>query len=166
MSDITDLAHRAVNGADELSVQLIQPDGLPAVVRINWPRRPTTAAAAHYPAVAAAIVKIIAERVQRRWHDTRREDYEQRHESVPTVRGRSPRSRGVRTVAVVGGAGRADMAGLNVSPVTASIERLPRKRADSMIEKILKTVAMALAGMTVLVVGLVVLGFMLLVPYD
>jgi hypothetical protein len=35
-------------------------------------------------------------------------------------------------------------------------------------EKILKTVAMALAGMTVLVVGLglVVLGFMLLVPYD
>jgi hypothetical protein len=35
--------------------------GLPAVVRINWPRRPTTAAAAHYPAVAAAIVKIIAE---------------------------------------------------------------------------------------------------------
>ena len=60
------------------------------------------------------------------------------------------------------------MAGLNVSPVTASIERLPRKRAHSMIEKILKTVAMALAGMTVLVVGLglVVLGFMLLVPYD
>jgi len=51
MPDITDLAHGAVNGADELSVQLIQPDGLPAVVRINWPRRPTTAAAAHYPAV-------------------------------------------------------------------------------------------------------------------
>jgi hypothetical protein len=68
----------------------------------------------------------------------------------------------------MGGAGRADMAGLNVSRGTASIERLPRKRADSMIEEILKTVAMALAGMTVLVVGLglVVLGFMLLVPYD
>ena len=60
------------------------------------------------------------------------------------------------------------MAGLNVSPVTTNIEGLPRKKADSMIEKILKTVAMALAGMTVLVVGLrlVVLGFMLLVPYD
>jgi hypothetical protein len=41
-------------------------------------------------------------------------------------------------------------------------------KADSMIEKILKTVGMALAGMTVLVVAiyLVVLGFMLLVPYD
>ena len=61
MPDITDLARGAVNGADGLSVQLIQPDGLPAVVRINWPRRATTAAAAHYPAVAAAIVKIIAD---------------------------------------------------------------------------------------------------------
>jgi hypothetical protein len=61
MSDNIDLARGAVNGADELSVQLIQPDGLPPVVRINWPRRPTTAAAAHNPAVAAAIVKIIAE---------------------------------------------------------------------------------------------------------
>ena len=61
MPDITDLTHGAVNGTDELLVQLIQPVGLPAVVRINWPRRPTTAAAAHYPAVAAAIVKIIAE---------------------------------------------------------------------------------------------------------
>jgi hypothetical protein len=61
MPDITDLAHGAVNGADELLVQLIRPDGLPAVVRINWPRPPTTAAAAHYPAVAAAMVKIIAD---------------------------------------------------------------------------------------------------------
>jgi hypothetical protein len=61
MSDNIDLAHGAVNGADELLVQLIQPDGLPAVVRITWPPQPTTAAAAHYPAVAAAIVKIIAD---------------------------------------------------------------------------------------------------------
>ena len=51
---VTQLARGTVNGADQLSVQLIQPDGLPAVVRINWPRRPTTAAATHYPAVAAA----------------------------------------------------------------------------------------------------------------
>ena len=57
----TELAHGPIIGADELSVQLIQPDGMPAVVRINWPRRPTTAAAAHYPAVAAAVVKIIAD---------------------------------------------------------------------------------------------------------
>jgi hypothetical protein len=54
------LARGTINGADELSVQLIQPDGMPAVVRINWPLRPTTAAATHYPAGAAAIVRIIA----------------------------------------------------------------------------------------------------------
>jgi len=57
----SELTSGPIIGADELSVQLIQPDGMPAVVRINWPRRPTTAAAAHYPAVAAAIVKIVAE---------------------------------------------------------------------------------------------------------
>ena len=43
-------------------------------------------------------------RVRRLWHDTRREDYEQQPQSVRAVRGRSPRSRGVGTVAVVGGA--------------------------------------------------------------
>jgi hypothetical protein len=52
-------------------------------------------------------------RAQRRWHDTRREDYEQRPQGVPSVRGRSPRGRGVRAVGVVGGA---DMARLNVPP--------------------------------------------------
>ena len=57
----TELAHGPIIGADELSVQLIQPEGMPAVVRINWPLRPATAAAAHYPAVAAATVKIIAD---------------------------------------------------------------------------------------------------------
>ena len=45
----TELAHGPIIGADELSVQLIQPDGMPAVVRINWPLRPTTAAASALP---------------------------------------------------------------------------------------------------------------------
>jgi hypothetical protein len=43
-------------------VILIEPiDGTPALVRVHWPLRPTTAAATHYPAVTAAIVRIIAE---------------------------------------------------------------------------------------------------------
>jgi hypothetical protein len=43
-------------------VILIEPtDGTPPLVRVHWPLRPTTAAATHYPAVAAAIVRIIAE---------------------------------------------------------------------------------------------------------
>jgi hypothetical protein len=41
---------------------LIEPDdGTAPLVRVHWPLRPTTAAATHYPAVAAAIVRIIAE---------------------------------------------------------------------------------------------------------
>ena len=40
---------------------LIEPnDGTPALVRVHWPLRPTTAAATHYSAWAA-IVRIIAE---------------------------------------------------------------------------------------------------------
>ena len=37
------------------------PDETRPLVRVHWPQRPTTAAATHYPAVAAAIVRIIAE---------------------------------------------------------------------------------------------------------
>jgi hypothetical protein len=44
-------------------------------------------------------------RVQRLWHDTRREAHdEKRPESVPAICGRFARSRGVRAVGVVGGA--------------------------------------------------------------
>jgi hypothetical protein len=64
---VTQLAHGTVNGADRLSIEeitviLIEPDdGTAPLVRVHWPLRPTTAAATHYPAVAAAIVRIIAE---------------------------------------------------------------------------------------------------------
>ena len=60
-SESTELASGLINGLDELTVILIEPaDGRPALVRVQWPPR-ITAAAAHYPAVAAAIVRIIAE---------------------------------------------------------------------------------------------------------
>jgi hypothetical protein len=43
-------------------VVLIEPtDGTPPLVQVHWPLQPTTAAASHYPAVAAAIVGIIAD---------------------------------------------------------------------------------------------------------
>ena len=51
-----------ITNYDEITVILIEPaDGTPALVRVHWPLRPTTAAATHYPVVAAAIVRIIAE---------------------------------------------------------------------------------------------------------
>ena len=58
----TQLAAGHITNHDEITIALVEPaDGTPPLVRVHWPLRPTTAAAAHYPAVAAAIVKIIAE---------------------------------------------------------------------------------------------------------
>jgi hypothetical protein len=62
MHQTTPLASGAITNHDEITVILIEPtDGTPALVRVQWPPRITTAVAAHYPAVAAAIVRIIAE---------------------------------------------------------------------------------------------------------
>ena len=62
MHQTTPLASGAITNHDEITVILIEPiDGMPALVRVHWPLRPTTAAATHYPVVAAAIVRIIAE---------------------------------------------------------------------------------------------------------
>ena len=62
MSKITELASGHITNHDEITVILIEPtDGTPPLVRVHWPLHPTTAAATHYPAVAAAIVRIIAE---------------------------------------------------------------------------------------------------------
>ena len=61
MPDITDLARGAVNGADELSVQLIQPDDMPAVVRIVWPTSPTVTAPARYLEIASTAMRLLAE---------------------------------------------------------------------------------------------------------
>ena len=62
MNQTTQLASGHITNHDEIAVILIEPtDGTPALVRVHWPLRPTTAAATHYPVVAAAIVRIIAE---------------------------------------------------------------------------------------------------------
>jgi hypothetical protein len=103
MSQVTHLASGAITNHDEITVILIKPDGTPALVRMHCPLRPTTAAATHYPAVAAAIVRIIAESATALSRQ-RRENCEQRLQSVRDIPGRSPRSRGVRAVGVVGGA--------------------------------------------------------------
>jgi hypothetical protein len=57
---ITPLASAQINH-DHLKVELVEPDRLPAMVRIVWPAKPTVATPANYPAVAAAITRIIAE---------------------------------------------------------------------------------------------------------
>ncbi len=60
-SSRTDLASGAVNGHDRIVVELIQPPDTPPIVAINWPSAATIATPANYPAIAAAVTKIIAE---------------------------------------------------------------------------------------------------------
>jgi hypothetical protein len=54
MNDITDLARGHINGDHELSVQLIEPDHMPAVVGIVWPLQSTIVNPKHFPEVADA----------------------------------------------------------------------------------------------------------------
>ena len=61
MSDITDLSRGNITAAEELSVQLIQPDSMPAVVRIVWPNAPTITTPARYLEVASAAMRLLAE---------------------------------------------------------------------------------------------------------
>jgi hypothetical protein len=62
MSKRTELASGHITNHEEVTVILIEPtDGAPALVRVHWPLRPTTATATPYSAVAATIVRIIAE---------------------------------------------------------------------------------------------------------
>ena len=61
MNEITDLARGTINGADELSVQLIRPTDMPAVVRIVWPLQSTIVNPKHFPEVAAMLTRLFAE---------------------------------------------------------------------------------------------------------
>jgi hypothetical protein len=50
-----------INGADAITIELIQPDSMPAVVRIVWPPAATITTPARYLEVAAAAMKVLAE---------------------------------------------------------------------------------------------------------
>ena len=42
-------------------VELLEPDGMPAVVRIGWPLKPTVVDPRHFPDTAAVIVSMFSE---------------------------------------------------------------------------------------------------------
>jgi len=58
-SHITPLASSQVNH-DQLVVELIEPDGLPAMVRIVWPPQPTVIDLKRFPDCAAQIAQLFA----------------------------------------------------------------------------------------------------------
>jgi hypothetical protein len=46
---------------DMLSIELIQPDSMPAAVRVVWPSAPTITTPARYNEVASTAVRLLAE---------------------------------------------------------------------------------------------------------
>jgi hypothetical protein len=57
----TILSSGTINGADTLTIEAIQPDSMPAVVRIVWPTAATITTPAHYREVASAAMRLLAE---------------------------------------------------------------------------------------------------------
>ena len=55
----TPLAAGPVNNG-QLKVELVEPDGMPAMVRIVWPPQPTMIDHRRFPDVAAAIAQLLA----------------------------------------------------------------------------------------------------------
>lgn len=56
---ITPLASSQINH-DHLKVELIEPDSMPAMVRIVWPPQPTVVDPKRFPDVAAAVAQLFA----------------------------------------------------------------------------------------------------------
>jgi hypothetical protein len=58
-SPITPLASAQINH-DHLTVELVEPDGMPAMVRIVWPNAPTIVDPKRFPDTAGAIAQLFA----------------------------------------------------------------------------------------------------------
>jgi hypothetical protein len=56
---ITPLASAQVNH-DQLKIELVEPDSMPAMVRIVWPPQPTVVDPKRFPDVAAAVAQLFA----------------------------------------------------------------------------------------------------------
>jgi hypothetical protein len=57
---ITPLASAQVDN-DQLAVGLVELDGMPAIIRITWPLRPTIVDPNRFPDTAAVLVRLFAE---------------------------------------------------------------------------------------------------------
>ena len=63
MSKVTKLARGPINGADELSIDLVEPTDLPPVIRIRWPDKPTVCPPAQLNATVAAAMRVMSNAV-------------------------------------------------------------------------------------------------------
>jgi hypothetical protein len=59
MPNVTDLARAVING-DTITIELIRPADMPAMVRIVWPAQPTGVSPAQFPETAALVARLFA----------------------------------------------------------------------------------------------------------
>jgi hypothetical protein len=57
---VTQLARGTINGADEIAVELREPDSEPATIWIAWPARPTICSPRRLNITIAAVMTILA----------------------------------------------------------------------------------------------------------
>jgi hypothetical protein len=55
----TPLAASQVNH-DQVKIELVEPEAMPAIVRITWPAQPTVVDPRRFPDVAAAVAQLFA----------------------------------------------------------------------------------------------------------
>jgi hypothetical protein len=62
MSKLTELASSQITPSphNTITVELVEPEGMPAVVRIGWPPQPTICDPRRFAEVAAAAMKVLA----------------------------------------------------------------------------------------------------------
>jgi hypothetical protein len=61
MSQITELASAAINGANSITIELVEADETPAVVIIRWPVKATVLHPRRFPDTAAMLARLFAE---------------------------------------------------------------------------------------------------------
>jgi len=61
-SPITSLGEAQISRSpqDVITVQLVQPDGMPAMVRVTWPPQATVVDPRRYAEVASAVARVVA----------------------------------------------------------------------------------------------------------
>jgi hypothetical protein len=59
----TQLTSRVINGRDRLTVELVEPPDLPAVIMLRWPQKPSITTPDAYSNVAAACMQVLSSAV-------------------------------------------------------------------------------------------------------
>ncbi len=65
MSKITMLAVGQITAADEMSVELVEPGGSPAVILLHWPLAPSVTAPSKLGSTCDSIMRVLAAAVVR-----------------------------------------------------------------------------------------------------